>query len=451
MPAILLVSANTFKDPYPVYPLGASYIKTYLNANLLNYEVEMFDFNLAGKDDFCSLIREKDFKYVCVSMRNIDDTNMLSKNVFVMWYSQIMQMIREECNSKIIIGGAGYSIFPKTLFEALNPDFGVHGEGEHSLLELINRLDNGKSPDDIEGLVYKDKSGDIHVNERKRFVSSLTLDIDNQLYPFYWNTSGMLNIQTKRGCPHRCIYCSYPVIEGSVVRMLDIKEVVENLKELYYSKGVNYVFFTDSVFNINREYNQELSHSIIESGVKVNWGAYFSPANITYDDLKLYQEAGLTHIEFGSDSFSDTQLDNYRKGFRFRDIERSSQYCYDLGIFYAHFLILGGYGETEQTILETFENCKKIKHSVFFPYIGMRIYPNTELCGIAIKEGIIASEEELLAPTYYLSKDIDINMIETRAIDSGKRWVFPDDTTSKLVVKLRAKKRRGPLWEHLRY
>lgn len=72
MPAILLVSANTFKDPYPVYPLGASYIKTYLNANLLNYEVEMFDFNLAGKDDFCSLIREKDFKYVCVSMRNID-------------------------------------------------------------------------------------------------------------------------------------------------------------------------------------------------------------------------------------------------------------------------------------------------------------------------------------------------------------------------------------------
>ena len=227
--------------------------------------------------------------------------------------------------------------------------------------------------------------------------------------------------------------------------------MVENLKELYFGKNINYTFFTDSVFNIDKTYNKELCERIIDSGIKVNWGAYFSPKGLNKDDWSLYKKAGLTHVEFGTESFSDTQLKNYGKNFTFSDVEAQSKLCADLGIFYAHFLILGGYGETPKTLSETFENSKKVGMTVLFPYIGMRIYPHTKLCEIAIHEGVIKSEEELINPVYYVSDKIDVTNIELQAHATGQKWVFPNDETDAMMARFRAKKRRGPLWEYLRY
>ncbi len=85
------------------------------------------------------------------------------------------------------------------------------------------------------------------------------------------------------------------------------------------------------------------------------------------------------HIEFGTDSLSDTTLKNYGKPFTVADILEASKICNRLKIHCAHFLILGGYGETEDTLNETFENSKKIERTVFFPFVGMRIYPGTKL------------------------------------------------------------------------
>jgi radical SAM superfamily enzyme YgiQ (UPF0313 family) len=277
--------------------------------------------------------------------------------------------------------------------------------------------------------------------------------VDNRLAEFYWNKGGMLNIQTKRGCPYKCIYCSYPVIDGRKVRTLDADTVVRNIEDLYHSKGVNYLFFTDSIFNIDNAYNRELARKLIECKINIKWGAYFSPNNLTREDLELYQQSGLTHIEFGSDSFSDTQLENYGKNFHFSDILAQSNTCSQLGIFYAHFLILGGYGETEATLAETFENTKKLEtnSTVIFPYIGMRIYPHTKLYEIALKEGVVKDSKELINPTYYVAKGIDIHTLEARAADTGQKWVFPNDETSSLIERFRNKKRKGPLWEYLRF
>jgi radical SAM superfamily enzyme YgiQ (UPF0313 family) len=240
------------------------------------------------------------------------------------------------------------------------------------------------------------------------------------------------------------------VIDGKTVRTLDSHSVVENIKELYFGQKIDYLFFTDSVFNICEEYNIELANRIIESGAKISWGAYFSPNNFKKENMELFKRAGLTHIEFGTDSLSDTQLVNYKKHFTFSDIKNASDICYDLGIFYAHFLILGGIGETDQTLNETFENCKKLLHTVFFPFIGMRIYPKTELYDIAIKTGL-TRKEDALKPVYYISQNCNLETLVARALNTGKRWVFPDEEKNPIVDRLRAKQRRGPLWEYLRY
>lgn len=447
---ILLVSANVYKVPYPVYPLSISYLQTYLKANLKDFAIDVFDFNLKTLNEFEVLIKSKHYSYIGISLRNVDDVNFYSKDNFVGWYQSIIETIRKNITTKIILGGPCVSIFPELIFDKLKPDFAVKGEGESSLLGLINSLENGHDFSTIEGLVYRNDSG-IQLNPRHTYTQNLDISFNSDLVDFYFDKSGMLNIQTKRGCPYRCIYCSYPVVEGKKVRTLDAKRVVEGLKELYFQRNINYVFFTDSVFNICDEYNEELANRIIESNIKINWGAYFSAHNFDRKRMELYKKSGLTHVEFGTDSLSDKQLENYKKHFRFEDILKSSEICSDLGIFYAHFLILAGIGETEDTLNETFENSRKINHSIFFPFVGMRIYPDTELYKIAKQEGRFSSKEEVLNPIYYISDKVNLDTIQARANATGQKWIFADADHSEMLEKMRAKKRKGPLWEYLRY
>jgi radical SAM superfamily enzyme YgiQ (UPF0313 family) len=448
---ILLISANAYVNPYPVYPLGISYLYTYLKKRLPQHSISTFDFNHGSLSDLKVILNDGAFDIVGVSLRNLDDNQIDEKNSFISWYITVMEVIRSQSKAKVVIGGTGFSIFPGLMFDTLRPDFGIKGEGEESLLQLINCLDSDSDFSNIEGLVYRTTSDEIIINPRTRFLDSLELSFDKNLVDYYWSKSGMLNIQTKRGCPYNCIYCSYPVIEGRKIRTLDSSLIVSTLKDLYFRMGITYVFFTDSVFNISNEYNKQLARQIIDSGVKINWGAYFTPHNLSQEALSLFKQAGLTHMEFGTESFSDQQLRNYRKHFTFNEVLEISKISSDLGIFFAHFLILGGYGETEQSLDETFENSGKIPRSVFFPYIGMRIYPHTELFNIAVAEGRIKSENELLEPVFYISKDIVQGTIKARAMATGKKWIFPDFDDKGMMDKFRSRNIRGPLWEFLRF
>lgn len=448
---IALISANNYRIPYPVYPLGVSYLATYLRNKLSDCRVDIFDCNMGSFEELADFCREGDYRLVAVSLRNIDDTNIFERNCFVEHYRRVMTTIRNSTKAPIQIGGPAFSIFPQLLFEQLQPDWGMVGEGEESLRQLVEKIGPDFDPASIEGLVWRNKTGEVVVNPRNNYISAPALEVDSAAADYYFGHSGMLNIQTKRGCPFGCIYCTYPIIDGRRVRTLDAAQVVDNIERLYFDKGISYLFFTDSIFNIDRAYNEELCRRLIASRAKVRWGAYFAPSNLSREELALYQKAGLTHIEWGTDSFCDEVLERYNKTFRFEDVRRWSLVASDLGIFYAHFLILGGYGESERTLDQTFDNSRQLGLTVMFPYIGMRIYPGTRLAEIAVAEGVIADQSQLISPVYYVSKDIDISKLHARAQKSGQKWVFPDDEPSPMIDRLRERKRRGPLWEYLRY
>lgn len=448
---ILLLSANTYRNPYPVYPIGISYLKTSLEKAFPGRTIEIADMNFETEDTLAEKLVKGNYAYVGLGLRNIDDNNLFEKNSFICWYRHLTHLVRQYSRAVLIAGGAGYSIFPEILFRELALDYGIKGEGEQAWPALLKAIESDQPVAGIEGLVYRREDGKIIVNPHKRYTTSAVLRFEEKTIDYYWNQSGMLNIQTKRGCPFRCIYCSYPVIEGHRVRLLDSREVVDTLVRLYREKGIDYVFFTDSVFNIDAAYNEELSRRLIESGIRMKWGAYFSPRGLTKTQLSLYQQAGLTHIEFGTDTFSDRQLELYRKGFTWDEVRQQSCTCDELGIFYAHFMILGGYGETEKTLTETFQHSAQLTNTVIFPYIGMRIYPETELFYRALQEGRIANREALLDPVYYISDHIDVRTIKTRALATGAKWIFPDDESEEIILRFRAKKRRGPLWEYFKY
>lgn len=445
---LLLVSTNQHDKPYPVYPLGLAYLKAYLCRQMPDLDIYSFDFLLDGYDDYIRILEETRPDFIGLSIRNIDDVNIYRMECFIGHYKQIVSHTRQHSNALIIIGGSGYSIYPKILFEELRPDFGICGEGETSLNELLNALIHNLEYSDIEGLLYR-KDDSVITNKRNSCCGSPVLDLNDSLIDYYWQKSGMLNVQTKRGCPYNCIYCTYPLIEGHKVRTLDPGQIVHTLSYLYHCKKIDYIFFTDSIFNISNEFNYILAEKLLAAKLKIRWGGYFNFANIDKKLLEVLKQAGLRHIEFGTDSLTDSILEKYGKPFRVSDILRVSEYCSELEIDFAHFMILGGYSETEATLNETFENSKKIGRSVFFPFIGMRIYPGTILHDIAIEENIVKPNDPLLEPVYYVSKAMNLNSIKAMALRTGKQWIFPDDETSDIMIRLRNKNKKGPLWEYL--
>jgi radical SAM superfamily enzyme YgiQ (UPF0313 family) len=446
---LLLVSSNQCVIPYPVYPIGLSYLHSYLSSRLPDLEIQVFDFNfhtLESLKEFLILYKPD---YTGISLRNVDDVDSTRMTWFINGYKDIVEVVKNTVSTRIILGGSAFSIFPLTIFKFFEPEFGIFGEGEESMFRLLQCLENKKDPSAVEGLVYRNSDG-IQMNLRTHYLSQLDLSFDDKLLDFYWSKSGMLNIQTKRGCPHKCIYCTYPLIEGHKVRTLNADKIVETLSNLYFNKDINYVFFTDSIFNISNSFNIELAEKILRKGLKIKWGAYFSPHGLDRQTLELYAAAGLTHIEFGTESLSDTTLKNYGKHFEVHEVIDISNLCNDIGIYFSHFLILGGYGETEETINEGFENSKRFNNTVFFPYIGMRIYPGTRLQVLAINEGIITDDDDLLEPAYYLAKYVNYSTLKERADKTGRRFVFPDEDVVTVMNKMRARKRKGMLWHHLK-
>jgi radical SAM superfamily enzyme YgiQ (UPF0313 family) len=226
---LLLVSANRHTSPYPVYPLGLAYLGSFLAENMPDLEIRIFDFMNGNYVDYLAVLRDYSPDYTGISLRNIDDVNFYRQESFIDHYRQVISTTRLAGPSTIILGGAGFSIYPEHLFEMLEPDFAIYGEGETSLCKLLRVLGESDDHRNIEGLLYRE-NGHTVINRRKVHFQHPMLRFDSNLVDYYWKHSGMLNIQTKRGCPYQCIYCTYPLIEGSQVRTLSSEQVMKRMR-----------------------------------------------------------------------------------------------------------------------------------------------------------------------------------------------------------------------------
>jgi radical SAM superfamily enzyme YgiQ (UPF0313 family) len=445
---VLLISPNTLTEPYPVYPLGLDYVAGALTPDHL---VRIADMNAVGDwDSLGEIIRVFSPEIIGISLRNIDNTDTTNPKVFIEEYREVTRVVRRNSDALLVCGGSGFTIFAEQIFDTVEADYGIIGEGERFAL-LLDAIENQKDTAGIPGVITRHSRNGIPDPWNKELVRDFHKGCSH--VRFYLKNGGMLNLQTKRGCNLRCIYCSYPHIEGRNLRFISPEEVAETALELQ-EVGAKYFYVTDSVFNSDFPHSIAVARALKKAGVTIPWGAFFTPTRPTDDYFRIMADAGLTHVEFGTESLSDTMLASYRKPFLLDHVFDAHEAAVDAGLHVAHYFLLGGPGETPDTLDKTFFNAVKLQKAVLFFFCGIRIYPHTELYNIAIKEGKISRSWDLLEPVFYRANSIDIDEIVRRVQNQARdrpNWVIGSggEQTARVLSRMYERGHSGPLWEHL--
>ncbi len=444
---VLLISPNTLTVPYPVYPLGLDYVAGSIGPE---HELARFDLNCASLDELARLIADFTPEVIGLACRNIDNTEAGAPKYFLEQLHELVLWLRARCQAVIVCGGSGFTIMPEAVLAALEADFGIIGEGERFGL-LVEALARGDDPAALPGVLRP--NGPVRIAPpwpglRQRRMAPLP-----QVAFYAQQHGGMLNLQTKRGCSFRCVYCPYPHIEGRSHRLIPPESVAQTALELE-AAGARYIFITDSAFNSHPSHSRAVARAFRASGLRIPWGAFFAPLAPESGYFALMAEAGCKHVEFGTESMSSAILRNYRKPFQPADVFAAHQAARAAGLHVAHYFLLGGPGENAATVQESLSAIEELTGAAFFFFIGIRIYPGTEICEMAIQRGQITADTDLRQPVFYKNSAITRDEIEALVVRQARgrlNWLVGAgvDQVAALVARMHAKGMVGPLWEYL--
>jgi lipid biosynthesis B12-binding/radical SAM protein len=439
---VFLISSNIASTPYSVYPLGLSMIAASLkNAGHL---VQQFDFLASNRSIEALTAAIKEFKpeIIGISIRNIDNVNLLNEQRYIDAVTNIVREIRQISQAKIILGGSGFSIMPESILEKVSADYGIMGEGESLIVDFVNQAAKGIYP--------KEKI----IRSKPKLISKQipSACYDADIMRYYLKSGNVASIQTKRGCGHKCIYCSYPILEGEVIRTRDTSAVVDDIQDLITNFGAKYIFFTDSVFNDDADNYLKVLKEMKKRKLNIAWTAFFKPQGLDDSKLALMQETGLKAAEVGADACSDVTLKKLGKSFLFKDVTEANALFAKYNIPTAHYFMFGCPGETKETVMEGINNIKSLAKTASFIFMGIRILPGTPLAQLAVKEGLIKAGQDLLEPVYYIDPGVDRKWLEetlTTAFKGMRNCVFPPDALDSSLAFLHKLGYSGSLWDML--
>lgn len=439
---VLLISANVTLSPYPIYPIGMSMVAAALTK--AGHTVLQADFLLldSSLEEIGREVEEFGPDLVGISVRNIDNVNLMNEKYYIQNVKNIVDKIREVSDVKVMLGGAGFSLIPDLILKETGADYGIIGEGEVLAVEFVNNAAKGIYP--TESLI-----GPAARITGEQIGAAL---YDERLMEFYLHSGNIASIQTKRGCAYKCVYCTYPLLEGTQLRRRDPREVVDDIETLRDKHATKYIFFVDSVFNDDEGAYLDVVDEMLRRGVSIPWSGFIKPGGLTDEIVERMKKTGFASAEVGADAASDTTLAMLGKNFDFHDIVVCNDLLVRHGIATSHFFMFGGPGETEATVHEGIRNILGLQQCVVFIFMGIRILPHTPLARLAIKERLIPSEEEMLKPVYYVSPSVDKTWLEetlTSAFEGVRHCLFPPDAMDNSLQVLHKLGYTGPMWDLL--
>ncbi|MEI6883208.1 MAG: radical SAM protein [Bacteroidota bacterium] len=407
MKKLLLVNTNTEKSPYPIPPLGICLIAAFLEGR---YDVSIYDGMFDEGRSLGSAISSFDPDFIGFSIRNVDEVVPERSRFFIEGvYRNFIEPARKLTDVPFILGGSGYTIFPREILQYTRSDFGIAGEGEETLLALLECLEKGGDASLIPNVYCRNSNtlvkpaGKWDCTDRPASLIDLRIDF----VPY--TERGVYSIQTKRGCAMNCIYCSYPLIEGHQYRLRSPASIVDEIQDTSIRLGDAVTFeFVDSTFNEPIGHAEAICRELIKRKLKIRLRTMgVNPRNTSKELFSLMLDAGFAQIDVTPDSASASVVRNLRKGFTMEDIRRTASLISEFNLPSMWFFLFGGPGENRETFNETLSFIDDYINPEDLVYMstGLRIYPGTHLYNIALREGYFKASDNLLQPSlFYFSK-----------------------------------------------
>jgi radical SAM superfamily enzyme YgiQ (UPF0313 family) len=203
-----------------------------------------------------------------------------------------------------------------------------------------------------------------------------------------------------------CSYCSTASIEGRLLRKHSVAYTVDFIRQ-FANAGIENFFFVDNTFNFPLSYAKALCDRIIAAELNIRWRCILYPWKIDDELVEKMARAGCKEVSLGFESGSERILKRMNKRYTLDDVRRISKMLGKQQIRRMGFLLLGGPGESKDTVKQSLYFADSLKTEAMKITSGIRIYPETALRRIAVDEGIIEPDDDLLFPKFYMAKGLE--------------------------------------------
>ncbi len=283
---------------------------------------------------------------------------------------------RDNPHAVIVLGGPlSWSIPPQDILKMVPViDYIIMREGEQSFLELIRAIEARIDTSCIAGLVYKRDSSIVMTAPRQPLQFEAIRRPD-------WKLMGIpsprrllvLPVETRRGCPFNCAYCSEVSYWDKPVRYRAIDSVVQELIHNVVDLGINTFRFTDSCFSAPPERCGQLCDAIYEScdknGITMKWSAYARISNMDYPLLEKMKRSGCVALDIGVESGSTDMLRSMGRNYAPEAAINVARFARELGIITNFNVVVGFPGETRDSIMRTAELIEKAQPDTYASFL----------------------------------------------------------------------------------
>lgn len=315
-------------------------------------------------------------------------------------------------STHIVIGGALITNQPEVVMAAVpEADFGVIGEGEHTIVELAAALESGTDVDTVKGIVYRATGNIIRTPSRpleKNLDALPWVDHDGLGLEIYASLhrpgqlapalivdfeTRVMPIMTSRGCPYSCTFCCHEA-GGRRYRTRSLDDVFAEIRYGIERYNINAVNIYDDLFCLNRARIEDFCQRIAPLGLR--WLCSLSAGQVDKDILRLMRESGCCCISVGVESMSPTILKSMKKPSSREELEQVLALIYEEKMFVWSNLIFGDPAETIETAMETIDwFCNNNHYDMRWALIGY--HPGSQIYDDAVARGLIKDPIAYLA------------------------------------------------------
>lgn len=360
-------------------PLGLLSLGAVLEQN--NYEVKVYDSDLLNSTIEQLLEFIKDYKSDFIGIY----CNTSNYHRVIDYANRIKKISK----APICLGGPHPITDPENVLKNKSVDYVVMGEGEITLIELLDALSKNKDLKNIKGVAYKKSKDEIIVNQKRESIQNLdTLPmparhlVPIEKYrpsPHHYLKLPMATMMASRGCPFGCLFCASRNVWGRNYRACSVDKVIEEIKFLVDRYGIKNINFWDDLWGFHKDWTEDFCRRMINEKIKISWSCERRVDTGDFKTMKLMKKAGCYSIFYGFESLDQDCLDAINKGIKVEQIENIIKLTKKAGIEVRANFILGLPNETPEKVKTMLKRIFKlnpdyIKFNVLTPYPGTELY-----------------------------------------------------------------------------